>query len=154
MPEVRSEARMFYGSLRSGDNVVFVPVAWTRWETHQLLLIYAELSRTVNIQKLYGVFHDESTHYAVMEDLDSEDSPFVLLKDALSNGNLAQGSRIQRLRLCYELALTVAYLHSVNIVVKVISESSFFIREVNGELNPVLTHLEHARLVHPALSRR
>jgi hypothetical protein len=41
----------------------------------------------------------------------------------------------------------VAYLHSVKIVVKVISESSFYIREVDGNFVPVLTHLEHARKV-------
>ena len=142
---------MFYGSLRSGDKAVFRPIAWNRWETPRLLLIYGGLSRTVNIQKFYGVFHDNSTYFAVMEDLDSEDSPFVLLQNALSNGNVAQASRIQRLRLCYELALTVAYLHSVNIVVKVISESSFYVRDIGGELIPILTNLEHARLVYRSI---
>ena len=48
--------------------------------------------------------------------------------DALSNNLISQASYLQRLRLCYEIALAVAYLHSVHIVVKVLSEESIFIK--------------------------
>jgi serine/threonine protein kinase len=149
MPEQRLAKSQFRGKLTNGEAVVFEPLAWKREETPRRLSIYAEISRTVNIQRFIGVFHDASsnTYYAVMEDLDGDEPSFVLLKDALSNQLIANASRIQRLRLSYEIALAVAYLHSLNIVIKVISERSFYVKEVNGEFVPVLTDLEYARLV-------
>lgn len=72
--------------------------------------------------------------------------------DALSNNLISQASYLQRLRLCYEIALAVAYLHSVHIVVKVLSEESIFIKQVKGELIPALSDLEYARLVGPPKS--
>jgi hypothetical protein len=81
-----------------------------------------------------------------MEDLEGPNSLFVCLQDAFSD-KIAELTRTRRLRLCYEIALSVAYLHSVSIVVKVISTKSIYLREVNGDLIPVLTNLEYARQV-------
>lgn len=147
MPNERPPKTRFVGKLGDGEHVVFEPLAWKRAETPRLLSIYTEISRDVNIQRLFGVFHDSlsKTSYAVMEDLD--EASFVLLKDALSNNLISQASYLQRLRLCYEIALAVAYLHSVHIVVKVLSEKSIFIKQVKGELIPALSQLEYARLV-------
>lgn len=149
MPDERPAKTQFRGKLTRGEAVVFEPLAWKRAETPRLLSVYAEISRVVNIQRFFGVFQDTSsnTYYAVMEDLDGDESSFVLLKDALSNQLIAKISPIRRLLLSYEIALAVSYLHSLNIVVKVISENSFYVKEVNGEFVPVLTNLEYARLV-------
>ena len=151
MPDERQAGGIFRGTLTSGEQVVFIPLAWTKWETPRLITIYAEISRYVNIQRLFGVFHDSSCRYSVMEDIEGESSLFIVLKDALTNGMLAKASRIERLRLCNEIALSVAYLHSLKIVVKVISDSSVFVREVNGDFIPVMANLEHARLVFQVL---
>jgi serine/threonine protein kinase len=132
------------GSLKSGEGVVLTPLPH-RWEVPRLISIYAMLSRSVNVQRLFGVFHDPSGDYAVMEDL--EGSPFVLLSKALSDNQIAGSTRTQRLRLCYEIALTVAYLHSVNIVVKVISDTSIYLRNSDTGFIPVLTNLGQARAV-------
>ena len=151
MPADRQSGTVFHGTLTGGEKVVFTPLAWTKWETPRLITIYAEISRYVNIQRLYGVFRDSSCHYSVMEDVEGESSPFVILKEALTNGMITNASRIQRLRLCNEIALSVAYLHSLKIVVKVLSDSSIFVREVNGDFIPVTANLEHARLVFQVL---
>jgi serine/threonine protein kinase len=146
-PEQLVAGRSFTCSLTSGEKVTFAPLAWTKWETPRILLIYAEISRSINVQKLFGVYHHQdpsSLHYTVMQDLGS---PFVMLRDALRDQVISKATRIQRLRICYDIAQTVAYLHSVNIIVKVISESSFYIDEADGEFVAVLTNLEHSRLV-------
>lgn len=125
--------------------MVLSPLAWSKWEVPRLLSIYSTLSHSVNIHQFFGVFADGTSHYAVMEDV--SDSGVYLLQHALSNRKIAETSRIQKLRLCYEIALVVAYLHSVNIIVKVISESSIYVREIRGELIPVISNLEQARQV-------
>lgn len=146
-PDQRVAGRSFRCSLTSGEKVVFTPLAWSKWETPRIVLIYSEISRSINVQRLFGVYYDTPTScYTVMQDLGS---PFVILGDGLRDQMVSKATRIQRLRLCYDIALTVAYLHSVNIIVKVISESSFYIEEANGELIPVLSNLEHSRLVLP-----
>lgn len=148
MPNARGPKTRFVGKLGDGESVVFEPLAWKRAETPRLLSIHAEISRAVNIQRFFGIFHDSlsETSYAVMEEL-GEDASFVLLKDALSNNLIDKASYLQKLRLCYEIALAVAYLHSVHIVVKVISEKSIFIKEFKGEFVPAIANLEYARLV-------
>ena len=147
----RPAGTQFRARLATGEAVVLEPLAWKRAETPRLISIYAEIGRVVNIQRFFGVFHaaPSNTYYAVMEDLDGDDKSFVLLKDALSNQLIAKVPLVQRLRLCYEIALAVSYLHSLNIVVKVISEKSFYIKEVDGDFVPILTNLEYARLVAP-----
>lgn len=143
----REGGKDFRCVLKSGDQAIFCPLAWSKWEVPRLLSIYAILSKSVNVHRFFGVFSDETGHYTVMEDLEGPKSSFVCLQDALSYDKIAELSRTRRLRLCYEIALSVAYLHSVNIVVKVISTKSIYLREVEGELIPVLTNLEYARQV-------
>ena len=151
MPNDRPAKTQFRGKLKEGGGtaVFFQPLAWRRNETPRLLSIYEELGRAVNIQRFFGVFYDSSSesYYAVMEDLEGGNHPSVSLKDALSTELIAKASRIQRLRLCYEIALAITYLHSLNIIVKVISETSFYVKEIKGEFVPTLTNLEYARLV-------
>lgn len=136
----------FRGSLASGAEVIFVPLHLeSSWDIPRLLSVYATLSGCVNIQRFYGMFSDASGHYAVMEDVEGEGGPFVSLQKALSDNQIAKSSRIHKLRLCYEVALTVAYLHSLEIIVKVISESSIFVRNSDGGLVPVMANLDQTR---------
>src|ERR1700733_10980720 len=58
MPEQRLAKSQFRGKLTNREAVVFEPLAWKREETPRRLSIYAEISRTVNIQRFIGVFHD------------------------------------------------------------------------------------------------
>lgn len=140
----------FRGSLLSGERVVFIPIDLAMWNVPKYLSIYGPLSRSVNLQRFFGIFQDTSGDYAVMEDLTGEGTPFMLLKTALSSNRIAESSSICRLRLCHEIAMIVAYLHSTKIVVKVISDSSIFLRKVNEAFIPVMTNLEHTREVLPA----
>src|SRR5258708_2856203 len=63
--------------------------------------------------------------------------------------DIAQQQRENFLRLAYELANTVAYLHSVGIIVKNISDTNVVVVKLEGgsRLQPRLTNLEQARRV-------
>src|SRR5436190_19943805 len=54
LPNNRMERQTFRGSLISGESVIFSPLAWSKWDTPRLLLIYSEISRSVHVQKLFG----------------------------------------------------------------------------------------------------
>jgi serine/threonine protein kinase len=112
------------------------------------------MSGSVNIQNLFGVFTKNDNQYAVMQQLKGVNVPFVVLSEAFKENDkasVARASRLQRLSLCYQISQTVAYLHSlqVNLVVKVISDSSIYVRKVDEEFIPVMTNLEYSRLVCP-----
>jgi serine/threonine protein kinase len=144
--------QQFGGTLKTGEIVQFVPIKSA--DKYRLLCTYTTLSGSLNIQRLFGVFTNTHGEYAVMEDLQGERVPFVRLNSAFSENSktsVASASRIQRLRLCYEIAVAVAYLHSVSYVVKTISDSSIFIRKVDKDLIPVLTNIKDPRLVYSVL---
>lgn len=144
----------FGGILKTGESVQFIPINRDNTEKDKLLSTYAAISGSVNIQNLFGVFTNNDSQYAVMQQLKGENVPFVVLSEAFKENDkasVAKASRLQRLSLCYQVSQTVAYLHSlqVNLVVKVISDSSIYVRKVDEELIPVMTNLEYSRLVCP-----
>jgi len=137
----------FRGALGKGSAVLCVPLkSLYKEETPKLILNYSCLSASLHVQRFFGVYRDNTGQYAVMEDLQRELGVFTL-KDAFREIGFTSSSSQRRLRLCYEIANTVAYLHSVNLVVKVISECSIFIRFKKNEMLPIFSNLESARSV-------
>lgn len=133
-------------SLKGGDKVRLIKMSLKTYDAPKLVQIYATLSGSVSIQRVFGIleFRNGSTSYAVVEDL--EEPPFLPLSNAFDR--LETTPFIQRLRICYDLALTVASLHKTERVIKVLSDSSIFLREDDGQLIPVLSKLEESRIVH------
>jgi hypothetical protein len=134
-----------HASLKTtGDKVKLIKMSLKSWDAPKLVQIYATLSGSVSIQRLFGILQVSPTaSYAVMEDL--EESPFLPLTEGFER--LAATPFIQRLRICYDLALTLAVLHNTNRVIKVLSDSSIYLRDDNGHLTPVLANLADSRLV-------
>jgi serine/threonine protein kinase len=141
------EPEKFHRTLTNGAKVVFIQISITKWEVPRLLLIYSLVSMTVNVQRFFGIFTDGTGNYAVMEDLEQGEPASRLLRDAFADENFQSLSFAQRLRLCYEIAVTVRYLHEVGLVVKILSDMSTYIRNVEGENFPVLCNLQEAREV-------
>lgn len=142
--------REFSGKLKTGDPVRFVPIRKDSTQKQRILSTYRALSGTASIQKLHGLYRNENGEYAVMEELEGPESPFVRLDKALAEGNepsVAQLSRNQRILLCREISLVVLYLHSHDFVVKIISDQSIFVRKDQNCLVPIFTNLEQARSV-------
>ncbi|KAH8689275.1 hypothetical protein GQ44DRAFT_720472 [Phaeosphaeriaceae sp. PMI808] len=68
------------------------------------------------------------------------------LAGAIQDGKLPQ-STLERLGIAHEVAKTVVYLHSVEVLVKRLSDKTVLLTSENGTFKPYLTDLENARLV-------
>jgi hypothetical protein len=108
----------------------------------KIIHIYAKLSARSQVQSLYGILDKSSRKYAIMEDVSS----LQTLASMVQARNLPPRST-DRVRIAWEIANTVAYLHQVGILLKSLSDSSVSIKEVQNEIRPIVTDLESARLV-------
>lgn len=142
----------FRGVLKSGEKVVCVPLqTMYKEETPRIVSVYASLSNSLHVQKFFGVLKErDKKEFAVMEDLLSQ--TVHTLKDARTQDNFISASQQCKIRLCYEIANTVAFLHSVNLVVKIISDSSIYLRFQDEDILPIFADLESARLVCPYIT--
>lgn len=104
----------------------------------RMVEIYKCLSMGTLVQKFHGVLQKDDRLYYVMEHLGNA-STLAALPSSLT--------ALQRIQLAHNLAVTVAYLHSAGLLVKVLSDSSIFLSERNGELEPRVTNIEQARKV-------
>jgi serine/threonine protein kinase len=113
----------------------------------RLVNIYSRISQRTVCRKLWGILKRSDGDYAVMESLAESDT----LEHLLSSGDfLSKLNLVQRLHLAWEISNAVAYLHSVNILLKTLSSQNIHIFGVGssgGTIRPVLTDLENARLV-------
>jgi hypothetical protein len=85
-----------------------------------------------------------------MEDLQSAESPYVVLREAFTandKASVADLSRNHRVLLCHQVASLVRFLHSREFVVKVISDKSIYVRKEGDCLVPTLANLEEVRSV-------
>lgn len=141
------EVQEFRRTLNNGEKALFKSITLTKWDIPRALWTYSMVSRTLNVQRFFGIFRDSNGSYAVMEDLLQGEPPARLIRDAFSDDKFAHMNFDRRLRLCYEIAVTVAYLHSLDIIVRVISETNVLVRRLDDEYLPVLTNLEQVRKV-------
>ena len=141
------EIKEFRRTLKNGEKALFTSITLTKWDVPRSLWTYSMLSQTLNVQRFFGIFRDSIGNYAVMEDLLQGEPQARPIRDAFSDDHFAHMNFSQRLRLCYEITVTVAYLHSLDIIVKVISETNVFVRHLDDQYLPVLTNLEQLRKV-------
>lgn len=105
--------------------------------------IYRRISVGALVQSFYGICERNGKKYAVMEDLRNEPTLAAAVKS-----NLLPNDTPTRLRIAYDLANTIAYFHSVGILIKSLSDETVVLRRLEGgNLQPCLTNLETARMV-------
>jgi serine/threonine protein kinase len=106
--------------------------------------IYRLISTSTLIQVFYGIAQLEGKRYAVMEDVRDDPTLAAMIASAELNGD-----PLARLQLAYEVASAVAYLHSVGIIVKNISDVNIVLKKLEDgrKFRPCLTNLEEARKV-------
>jgi len=141
------EIKEFHRTLKNGEKALFTSITLTKWDVSRSLWTYSMLSQTLNVERLFGIFCDSIGSYAVTEDLLRGEPRARPIRDAFSDDHFAHLNFCQRLRLCYEIAVTVAYLHSLDIIVMVISEMTVFARRLGDQYLPFLTNLEQLRKV-------
>jgi len=99
------------------------------------------------VQEFLGLLETPVGVYAVLENLEAANDVFSI-KDVLARDDFVSTTILtKKLRLCYEIVNTVAYMHSVNLVVKVITDEFVFVRFKDNQLWPIFTNLECARNV-------
>jgi serine/threonine protein kinase len=113
--------------------------------------VYKRISVGALVQSFYGICERNGKKYAVMEDLRNQPTLAVAIKS-----NLLPNDSPTRIRIAYDLANTIAYLHSVGIIIKSMSDDTVVLRRLDGgKFQPCLTNLETARMVRvPSCNRR
>jgi hypothetical protein len=112
----------------------------------RLINIYSRLSERTTARSLWGILDAPGERYAVMESL----TACHKLEDLLASGKFSEFELTKRLRFAWEVCHAVAYFHSVNVLLKSLSSQNVYVRRVqsgSGQLRPILTDLENARLV-------
>ena len=108
--------------------------------------IYQCISNGTFVQAFYGVAEHRGKRFAVMQDLTGNKTLAAAIQSQTTSYQ-----RLASLRFAYELAHAVAYLHSVGIVIKNLSDTNVVVIELEGgRLQPCLTNLEQARRVRRA----
>ncbi|KAF3000079.1 hypothetical protein E8E13_002135 [Curvularia kusanoi] len=105
------------------------------------VLIYAQISLNAGVQPFYGITERFGKRWTVMKDLRGMST----LSRAIEDGTWPKPLS-QRLSIAYEVARTMEYLHSVEILVKRLSDHTVVLEEIDGIITPYLTNLESARL--------
>ena len=113
--------------------------------------VYKRISVGALVQSFYGICERNGKKYAVMEDLRNQPTLAVAIKS-----NLLPNDSPTRTRIAYDLANTLAYLHSVGIIIKSMSDDNVVLRKLDGgNFQPCLTNLETARMVRvPSYNRQ
>lgn len=112
--------------------------------------IYQLISTNELVEVFYGIAELGGKRYAVMEDLRNGPTLAEMIE---SKAELSGSLHVTRLHLAYEVASAVAYLHSVDIVVKNISDVNIVLKRLSHDsedgrrFRPCLTNLEKARRV-------
>lgn len=101
------------------------------------------------VHPFYGIVSIEGFYWAVMKDFREFKSLAMALQDA--EWRAAKRYR-DRVRIAYLISKTVAFLHSVDLLVKRLGDVSVVMVEQGGNEVPYLTGLEQARFVSMALS--
>lgn len=112
----------------------------------RLIRIYSKISAMTLVQPFYGIAETgdpDFKHWALMQDL----SQYMSLAQAIQEKALPKPFP-DRLKIAYELSKTVAYLHSVQILIKSMTDANIILRAGKGNvIEPVVTNLEEAREV-------
>ena len=133
------------GSLHDGRGVICKLLHQSRAELEQWMpkpaKIYGLLAEETQVQAYFGILEQEGHYYSIWEDLSDEPSLYRWLKDD------GIPDRLTALRVAYEISSTMAYFHSVQILLKTLSCETVIVRGKNDAAIPVLTEIERARMV-------
>jgi hypothetical protein len=127
----------------NGQKVVCYPISSNQRDSRvgpRHVTLYSKLSANTSVHPFYGLADKNGQLYAVMQDLRTAKPLGSCLKDDQFSGIK------DRLRIAYDIAQTVAYLHSVEILVRSLSDQSVVLTPENNEWKPVLMRLDQARL--------
>jgi serine/threonine protein kinase len=106
------------------------------------VLIYARISANTLVHPFYGIAQRRGRMWAVMKDLRTSKT----LAQAIRDTQLP-ASVLDRVAIAHQIATTVEYLHSVEVLVKRLSDTKVLLCIENNSITPYLTDLEQARLV-------
>lgn len=148
----KDNENLLTGSLAISENipVVCVPVnenemRYGKGPRHAL--IYSKLSSNTLVHHYFGISQRFDRLWAVMEDLRSCKSLAASIQASSFPNDWAT-----RLGIAHDIAKTVAYLHSVNLLVKSLSDTSVLLSLKNDVTIPILNNVEEAREVGDVLS--
>lgn len=102
--------------------------------------IYAQLSARTGVHPFYGIARHSGKRWCVFRDL--RDSP--TLAEAVSSNKL--DDLFEKVRVAFEVTSTLSYLHSVEILLKRLSDRTVLLVTEQGRIVPYLTQVESARL--------
>lgn len=142
--QVSKDAGGSYSGHLNGEPVVCIPISSTTRDSRvgpRHVILYSRLSANTLVHPFYGVADSDGSLFAVMKDLRSAKALGNSLKDTIFNDDLG------RVRIVYDLAQTIAYLHSVDILVRSLSDDKVLLFDDKGRWKPILTDLDKARLV-------
>jgi serine/threonine protein kinase len=106
------------------------------------VLIYAKLSANTLVHPFYGIAQRSNQRWIVMKDLRQCPS----LRDMMRDGKVPK-SVLERISIACDIARTMEYLHSVEILVKRLSDTTILLSRENNVAIPYLTNIDRARLV-------
>jgi serine/threonine protein kinase len=108
------------------------------------VLIYAKLSANTLVHPFYGIAQRFNQRWIVMKDMRECPS----LRDMMRDSKVSE-SLLDRISIACEVARTMEYLHSVEILVKRLSDTTILLSHENNAVIPYLTNLDRARLASP-----
>lgn len=149
----REDVNLLVGALKLGDATASRQIAVNCEPVNEDIMqyggkgahhvaIYSRLSANILVHQFYGIAKKFDRRWAVMQDLRDVQT----LSAAITSKSLPEAV-IGRLNIAYDIAKTIAYLHSVDIVVKRLSDQNIRLVQKENVYTPYLTHLERARLV-------
>jgi serine/threonine protein kinase len=106
------------------------------------VLIYAKLSANTLVHPFYGIAQRSNQRWIVMKDLRQCPS----LRDMMRDCKVPK-SVLERISIACDIARTMEYLHSVEILVKRLSDTTILLSRENNVVIPYLTNIDRARLV-------
>ena len=148
---IEAGGNILTGSLELGDcgptDVVGVPIQEDLMRFGEKgprhVLIYGHLSASTLVHPFWGIAERFGHRWAIMKDLRQSPS----LMDSIKAKSLPEAP-LKRLQIVHDIVKTVAYLHSVKILLKRLSdETTVLWTDGQGMVTPYLTDLERARLV-------
>lgn len=89
------------------------------------------------IQQLFGIWRTGTRRRLVVENMNDRD--YFISFSRIFKTKIHDLSDEHLFQICYELADTVNHLHSLGIVVKVLSDKAIFFRILNDKLSPVVS---------------
>ncbi|KAF5649642.1 tyrosine kinase catalytic domain protein [Fusarium sp. NRRL 52700] len=104
--------------------------------------IYSKLSARCLVHPFYGIARYNGIRWLVFQDLRGSPS----LANALSDERCLQ-EVMDRVRVAADVATTMTYLHSVEILLKSLTDQTVLLVTENSQLIPYLTELDRARMM-------